>query len=37
VLIEQGVEVFPTTIALIHALRARGIKIACSSILRRMS
>jgi beta-phosphoglucomutase-like phosphatase (HAD superfamily) len=37
VLIEQGVEVFPTTIALIHALPARGIKIACSSILRRMS
>jgi beta-phosphoglucomutase family hydrolase len=31
VLTEQGVEVFPTTIALIHALRARGIKIACVS------
>lgn len=31
VMAEQGVEVFPTTVALIRALRARGIKTACVS------
>jgi trehalose 6-phosphate phosphatase len=31
VLSEQGVEVFPTTIALIRALRRRGVGIACVS------
>ena len=31
VLTEQGVEVFPTTIALIRALRAQGIRTACVS------
>jgi beta-phosphoglucomutase family hydrolase len=31
VLDEEGVEVFPSTIALIRALRARGIKTACVS------